>query len=213
MKSDFWHELWEKNDIGFHQDEVSPLVKNNFDKLPLAEKQNRIFIPLCGKTLVMPWLLSQGCQVVGVELSELAIEQLFAELGITPKVKVVGELKHYHAENLDLYVGDVFDLTAEILGEVDAIFDRGALEALSEDLRQRYSRHLSEITKKAPQLLIACEYNQALMEGPPFSISAEGLAELYKGVYEFQRIERSETPLEDFEDCDVYVNVWLLRGV
>lgn len=45
-----------------------------------------VFVPLCGKSLDIGYLASLGYRVVGVELSELAVEQLFRSLGITPQV-------------------------------------------------------------------------------------------------------------------------------
>jgi thiopurine S-methyltransferase len=62
---------------------------------------------------------------------------------------------------------------------VDAVYDRAALVALPEDMRRRYSRHLTEITEGAPQLLITYEYDQALQEGPPFSVSTEEVRHHY----------------------------------
>lgn len=56
---------------------------------------SRIFLPLCGKTLDIAWLLAKGYRVAGAELSEMAIEQLFESLGIQPTITAVGQLVHY----------------------------------------------------------------------------------------------------------------------
>jgi thiopurine S-methyltransferase len=70
-----------------------------------------------------------------------------------------------------MFVGDIFDLKQTQLGKIDAVYDRAALVALPEKMRPLYSAHILSITQQAPQLLITFEYNQALMQGPPFSIS------------------------------------------
>jgi thiopurine S-methyltransferase len=75
MDDNFWIQRWETNNIGFHQSEANPLLVNVFKELALA-KGSRVFLPLCGKTLDIAWLLSKGYRVAGAELSELAIEQL-----------------------------------------------------------------------------------------------------------------------------------------
>ena len=41
-----------------------------------------VFVPLCGKSLDMVWLLEQGFSVTGCEISELAVQQFFTENSI-----------------------------------------------------------------------------------------------------------------------------------
>ena len=170
MEASFWHERWESNQIGFHRPTENPLLVKYFQNLSLA-KGSRVFLPLCGKTRDIAWLLSQGIAVIGAELSEIAIVQLFEELQLTPQVTGLDSLKHYQAENIDIFVGDTFHISAEQLGAVDAVYDRAALVALPEPMRKRYTQHLQEITRQAQQLLICFEYDQSQMDGPPFSIS------------------------------------------
>ena len=109
MDADFWLQQWQNNDIGFHADEVNPMLADYFQALGLAEGC-RVFLPLCGKTLDIAWLLAKGYRVVGAELSQQAIEQLFSELGVVPAVLKVTGFKHYHAKNIDIFVGDIFEL-------------------------------------------------------------------------------------------------------
>lgn len=169
MDASFWHQKWEKGEIQFHQREINPLLVSHFEKLGLP-KGARVFLPLCGKTRDFLWLLDTGYRVVGAELSELAIKQLFMDLGIEPSILRVGEFDHYHARDIDIFVGDFFGLSAGMLGPVDAVYDRAALVALPPGMRDRYSTHLMHITDSAPQLLITFEYDQQRMDGPPFSI-------------------------------------------
>ncbi len=37
MDSEFWKERWEKNQIGFHLDEVNPMLEKHFHELGLKE--------------------------------------------------------------------------------------------------------------------------------------------------------------------------------
>ena len=113
----------------------------------------------------------------------MAVEQLFDDLDVTPRITQHMNLRRYRADNIDIFTGDVFDLTANILGPVDAIYDRAALVALPRDTRPRYGAHLARITGTAPQFLICFEYDQSLMEGPPFSIDASEVARIYGQTY------------------------------
>ena len=153
MDASFWHQKWADNNIAFHNSEANPLLVKHFDDLSL-NAGSRVFLPLCGKTLDIGWLLSQGYRVAGAELSAIAITQLFAELGVEPEISELGKLTHYSAPNLDIFVGDIFQLSGKVLGPVDAVYDRAALVALPGEMRARYTTHLLEITNKVPQLLI-----------------------------------------------------------
>jgi len=210
MDHNFWHDRWEKNEIPFHESEVNSLLVNNFNKLPIKEN-NRIFIPLCGKTLDIGWLLSKGQSVAGAELSEFAVTELFKQLDVAPTIKETGSLKHYSAPNIDIYVGNIFDLTQEILGHVDAIYDRGAYVALPKTIRINYSQHLMHITKNASQLLIAYEYNQSLMKGPPFSIPLNELENNYQETYEISNLVCQDVDRGLKGKCTAIENVWILK--
>ena len=101
MDPTFWHQRWEKNEIAFHEGKANALLVKHFHELTLA-KGRRVFVPLCGKTLDISWLLSNGYHVAGAELSQVAIEQLFMELGIATRnikswrSRAVERKKHRH---------------------------------------------------------------------------------------------------------------------
>ena len=160
MDPSFWHQRWEKNQIAFHEGKANALLVKHFHELTLA-KGRRVFVPLCGKTLDISWLLSNGYHVAGAELSQVAIEQLFMELGMQPETSKVGEVEQWSAKNIDIFVGDIFALSRKILGPVDAVYDRAALVAFPEEMRKRYTAYLTEITGKAPQLLISMNTTNA----------------------------------------------------
>ena len=212
MDAKFWHQRWEDNEIAFHVNEANPLLVGYFDRLSLAEGA-RVFLPLCGKTLDIAWLLSKGYRVVGAELIEPAIAQLFSELGMNPEISdLLGRIKRYCGANIDIFVGDIFDLSGDLLGPVDAIYDRAALVALPEDMRRRYTAHLIEITDKAPQLLIAHQYDQNAMDGPPFSISDEEIEAHYRDHYDLAKLASIEVAGGLKGKCPARENVWLLQN-
>ena len=191
MEHDFWHSKWHKNEIGFHEPEGNALLVKYADAL-LDSASPRIFVPLCGKTKDIGWLLANGCEVVGAELSEIAITQLFAELDIEPKVTTVGHLKLFKNGPLSIFVGDIFELTVETLGNVTGIYDRAALVALPTALREKYAAHICTITKRAPILLISFDYDQSVMPGPPFCVDETEVTRLYNTSYTISLLEREQ---------------------
>jgi thiopurine S-methyltransferase len=216
MKHDFWHERWQSNQIGFHLPEANPLLVKHFLTLNLKQGA-RIFLPLCGKTLDIAWLLAQGYKVAGAELSAIAIANLFNSLNLTPSITQIGEISHYSAPNIDIFVGDVFNLSPNMLGKIDAVYDRAALVALPEDIRKLYTAHLMKLTlnldNKAQQLLICFEYDQALHAGPPFSISANEVQQLYQANYLLTLLGSSDVVGGLKGQCPATEHVWWLKPI
>lgn len=182
MEADFWHQRWAKGEIGFHERDINPLLTKYFSQLNLTSN-SRIFVPLCGKSHDISWLLQQGFKVVGAELSEVAISELFKHLGITPQISVLPTATLYQGPNLEIFVGDIFALTAEQLGQVDGIYDRAALVALPAVMRLQYSKQLVALTQGAKQFLVCFDYDQNTLSGPPFSVVAEEVTQLYTQHY------------------------------
>ncbi len=212
MDPSFWHRKWAENDIGFHQQEVNHFLRHHVRQLGLAPA-SRLFLPLCGKTRDIAWLLGAGYAVVGAELSEQAVIQLFAELGVNPAVIEHPRLKQYRARDIDIFVGDIFDLSAGLLGAVAAVYDRAALVALPAPVRARYAAHLLAITRVAPQLLVAYEYDQQKMEGPPFAVSATEVQALYGADYQLQVAETRAVEGGLKGRCPASETAWILRPV
>lgn len=188
MEASFWHQKWVRGEIGFHQKDINPFLLKHLEKLNIP-KGSRIFLPLCGKTRDFLFLLESGHQVIGAELSELAIKELFKELCLNPEITPVGELIRYSGQDIDVFVGDIFDVAAEYLGHISAIYDRAALVALPVEIRARYTSHLMNITNTAPQLLVSYEYDQKLMDGPPFSLTEGEIKQHYGSKYELKVLE------------------------
>ncbi|SFR65160.1 thiopurine S-methyltransferase [Litoreibacter janthinus] len=191
MEPDFWHKRWESGQIGFHQSKPNAFLVDHIQTLNLP-KGARIFLPLCGKTHDIAWLLAEGYQVVGAELSAIAIDQLFDALGVTPDTTKLGPLTRQSADSIDIFVGDIFELDQSTLGPVDAIYDRAALVALPADMRIGYANHLAAITNAATQLLVTFEYDQSFISGPPFAIWEDELRRLYDAHFALECLARGE---------------------
>ncbi len=190
MHPDFWHERWAENQIGFHQSTPTPLLLKHWEALGVPADA-RVFVPLAGKSLDMSWLASQGHRVLGVELSQLAVEQFFAEHGLQPDIRESRYGRHYAAGGIELIVGDAFGLDADLLRDCAAVFDRAALIALPPEVRLRYARELyAALPAGCRGLLVTLEYPQQEREGPPFSVPEDEVQALYAGNWQVARLER-----------------------
>lgn len=193
MDAQFWHDRWHEGRLGFHEGRVNRMLEAHVGALGLGPGQ-RIFLPLCGKAVDLPWLLSQGYCVAGAELSEIAVRDLFSEMDVAPEVTETGAHRRYSADGIDIFAGDIFALTADVLGPVDAVYDRAALVALPEEMRRRYAAHLAGITAGAPQLLVTFEYDQAAMDGPPFSVTGDEVARCHGARFAIEVLADAEVP-------------------
>lgn len=148
-----WLQLWRDKTLDFHQDVVNSRLTKFWPKLKLA-KASKVFVPMCGKSLDMIWLAEQGHDVLGVELSPIAVRDFFKENGWKAKKSIVGDFTLWQYENIIILCGDFFSLTKDELGEIDIIYDRASLTALSEDTRKEYVTHLKNIIKNQTKIFL-----------------------------------------------------------
>ncbi len=192
MDSAFWQQRWREGRIGFHQSRVMPLLQQHWPVLALPPA-SRVLVPLCGKSLDMPWLAAQGHRVLGVELSRIAIEQFFEENKLHPDVHQSHYGTHFSAGPIELVCGDVFDLDADMLGDCQGVYDRAALIALPAPMRARYVGELyARLPRGCRGLLITLEFPQHEKSGPPFSVDDDEVRALYGRDWHLAQLERRD---------------------
>lgn len=209
MEHAFWQERWRENRIAFHEAEPNPLLTQNYHHLKLSAG-DQVFVPLCGKSFDLDWLLLQGVSVIGAELYEGALQEVFERLRLTPEITAIGALKRYSAEELAVFVGDFFLLQASDIGTVKAVYDRAALVAMPDSMRADYAQHLMAITGKARQLLVSFDYDQSQMSGPPFSVPDQTIATYYDDLFKRELISDTAISGALAERCSGQEQAWLL---
>ncbi len=198
MQPEFWHKRWQSDQIGFHLREVNPYLQRFWPQLDLEEGA-RVLVPLCGKSLDLLWLAHQGHEVLGIELSEKAVEDFFSEHQFDPDVSEQGPFKVYRAGSIELWCGDFFELTAGDVADCAGLYDRAALIALPPAMREQYAAHLNRILPKdAMGLLITLDYDQTQKAGPPFAVLDDEVRHLFGNFW----------ALKILEDQDVLGESW-----
>ncbi len=217
MKAEFWHERWEKNQIGFHQSQVNAHLQAFWGRLQLPTGAT-VFVPLCGKSSDMLWLRAQGYQVLGIELNQIAVRDFFVENNLQPAISQYSELERWQADGIVIYRGDFFKLTAEDVAECGAIFDRAALIALPPEMRPDYVEHMRVLfSDKLTTLLVTLEYDQSIAGGPPFSVPETEVRGYFTSDYQIELL-RTEDALDDLPGLKkrgvtaIDEKVWLLNS-
>jgi thiopurine S-methyltransferase len=192
MDPQFWHERWQRADIGFHQKATNDLLVKHWPGLCLPAG-SRVFVPLCGKSLDMVWLAAQGHEVIGNELSELAVDSFFADLSRRPGEEHIEPFKLKRAGPYELWCGDFFAMPEAATRRIRAVYDRAALVAMPRVLQPRYAAKLAALTPAGvPVMLVALDYDPSAMEGPPFPVGREEVNMLFGRDFRVQLAEARE---------------------
>ena len=157
VDNDLWLSMWKNSQTDFHQVLVNPQLQEHWYELDIPAK-GRVLVPLCGKSNDLIWLAAKGFQVIGIELSAIAVKAFFVENNLKPKKTRVGNFTVWRHGRISIYCGDIFLLKGSNLGLVDAVYDRAALTALPEEIRALYvAKLMSFMPLLKPMLLLTTE--------------------------------------------------------
>lgn len=191
MEHSFWTERWQKNEIGFHLDERHDFLHQYFHRLHVGPE--KVFVPLCGKSPDILWLREQGARVVGVELSELAVESFFAEHALAAKVDARDHFVRYQCAGITLWQGDLLALSRRHLEGARGFYDRGALVALPPRMRAEYAAHLCSILPADCRgLMVSYDYTQDEIDGPPFSVPIREVEALFGAHFNIELLAEQD---------------------
>lgn len=180
MEAEFWLARWQNNELGFQLDDVHPLLKQCLPQV--LGQHKRVFVPLCGKSLDMCYLAT-FLPVTGVELSKIACDDFFSAYQQPFQQLSVPPFRCYSSERITLWQGDFFALSPAQLEGASLVYDRAALIALPEKMRQQYAAKLRQLLPAGSTiLLVSLEYPQHEKQGPPFSVTAAEIGRLFQGA-------------------------------
>lgn len=115
-----------------------PKLVQHLNSLTNGVSNLKIFVPLCGKTKDIPYLLSLGHTVFGIEFVLQAIQELQIENDIKMELDPVTSVYSTSDGKLKIFHGDFFKCPIENFGPFDAIWDRGSFGSFDFSLREDY---------------------------------------------------------------------------
>ena len=207
-----WLDRWATGRIGWHEEDGNAGLQSHW---PANADAKRVLVPLCGKSQDLIWLARRGHEVVGVELAEKAIHEFFADNDLAYRVDSSEALDCYSADDfpISIYCGDYFEFDAP---PFDALYDRGALVAMPESLRSKYVGHTKKLLRPdAIRLLITLEYDQSVVQGPPFALLPSELSTYWDDLVRVEEIDDLETCPPKFRAAgltEIKEVVWLAAG-
>lgn len=194
MESQFWIDAWKEGKTNFHQQEYHQKLTEYFPQFN-PEAGQKVLVPLCGKSRDLLWLHDQKLNVHGVELYDQAVEDFFKENKLDLTKSQEQDFAQYKHKNITISCGDFFKLKAKIT--YDFVYDRAALVALPFEMRKKYAQVIKYSLKVGGKcLLISYDYDQSKLEGPPFSVTADEIQELYQDQCNVQLLESKQANKE-----------------
>jgi len=117
---------------------VNPILEDNINWLTENGKPQNIFVPLCGKTVDLKYLVDLGHTVFGTEWVYECIEALAEENGFQFIFDEKNSVYYTADLKLKIYKGNFHECPIEDFGPFDAIWDRGAFVAVEYYERRNY---------------------------------------------------------------------------
>jgi len=182
-----WRGRWDKSITGWHKSNVNEHLTKYYDYLLNGREKIKILFPLSGKSIDLAHCYNQGHTVVGIEGVPLAVEAMFQNANLkysrTFSTEIDGFIYQTGDERLTVFCCDFFKMKSELLGEkkCEAVFDRGAFEAIYETDREAYVKLILNCVSPDFRYILECYEYEGEYKGPPRSCKKEKVFELFGG--------------------------------
>jgi len=211
----YWQARWATGQSQWHSDQPHKYLVKYMDQLTSGDKKIRIFLPMCGKAGDLSWLWQQGHTVTGVEGVPFVVEQFFRENKIEHEKTTLQDLNGWKFKSKDgrltVFACDFFLLTPAILGPIDAVYDRGALEAIQPQDRLNYVKVMRQLLgPEFRYVLNAYEYDDTLFQGPPRNLPRDEVFNLFADFCEVDILEEEDKTEEGANKFDLE---WMVKVI
>jgi len=210
----YWQARWATGQSQWHSDQPHKYLVKYIDQLAVGSSKVRIFLPMCGKAGDLMYLYQAGHTVLGVEGVPFVVEQFFRENKIEHEKTKMEELNGWKYKSKDgrmtVFACDFFLMTPAILGAVDAVYDRGALTAITPQDRQSYIAVMKNLlSPEFRYILNAYEYDDTMFQGPPRNLPRDEVFNLFEKFAEVDILEESD----DDASADAFNLEWMTKVV
>jgi len=189
-----WVDVWQQNNIEFHEGHYNQDLLDYQHHLGNLQDKN-VFIPFCGKSQDMLWFQEQGANVIGIELSSIAVEAFFSKNHFDYRCHQSQNppFMLFKRDRITLFCGDFFQLPPKNIKSIDIVYDRGALVALPKETRLLYVNKLTTLIPSGCYVVLnTIEFNTANEASPPYSVSPKEIQTLYSKDYKIQLLHHEK---------------------
>ena len=193
---------------GHGSGKVDRYLQKYLPKLIGEQPSASILVSLCGNTPDLVWLCEQGQAVVGIDVSETAVKEVFesAKDGAIPySVVTEGDFKIYTAtdgKNLKVYVGDFLAATPHKVGTFDVIWDSHGIISVPVVQHPAFAEVFCKLLKPGGKILLSTAYfNIAdLHKFPsPCPMGIEEAKKLFPNDFDIELLDNPKLPSQQKE--------------
>jgi len=221
---DMWRQRWDNSNTGWHKTEVNPHLIQFFDYLTNGKEKIKILFPLSGKCIDLVHCYKMGHTVYGIEGVPLAVEEMYRQGGLTFSRTFCQEIDGFIYKSEDsrlvVFACDFFKVKAKLLldlhGLCDAVYDRGAFEAIFETDRKAYIQAILSFLQPADfRYIVNCfEYDEHEdFKGPPRACPRAEMFQLFNGHTLQPSKLTTNTEILSIEDYTDYGKKWNLKAM
>jgi len=189
----FWQNCYAKDYHPWHSSSVHPILIKWLGRL-VTRVPSRILVPLCGRSVDLQYLYKLGHHVVGIELVEKPVREIFAEFGlqcIEDRNEFQMRVLRTPDSRLQVYICDVVKMDWNSLGKFDFIWDRAAFVALYKQDRQAYADLIRNVVKpETNYLLQTTSYDQRYFSGPPYDTPLSVIEQVFGNQFVYTILEQ-----------------------
>jgi len=162
-----WQGRWDKSITGWHKSNVNEHLTRYYDYLLNGKETIKILFPLSGKSIDLPHCYNQGHTVYIRTFS----------------TEIDGFIYQTEDTRLTVFCCDFFKMKGELLGveKCEAVFDRGAFEAIYEADREAYVKLILNFVTPDFRYIVECYEYEGEYKGPPRSCKKEKVFALFGG--------------------------------
>ncbi|XP_069138254.1 probable thiopurine S-methyltransferase [Argopecten irradians] len=170
------------------------------DKLLGDNKQQKVFIPLCGRAAELKYLAELGHDVVGVEFAEVAILQFFEMFDITYESKPMkdpeGTVYTSTKDGLSIriYCCDFWKFGPRVEGGFQAVWDAGSLYSLPMSQRDDYIKVMKSVLAPSSRTLVMADVPSLSDE-----VKSSDLQRMYGEQFTVEYLGYTKTQRKDYE--------------
>jgi len=193
----YWQARWATGQSQWHKAEPQQNLLKYMDTLTHGNDNTKFFLPLCGKAGDLMHLYKAGHTVTGVEGVPFVVEQFFRENKLdfvkTSMPDIQGWKFQTKDTKLTIYACDFFSLTSEMVGQIDAVWDRGSLGAIAVQDRPGYVKLMQQLIGQDFQYVLeAYEYDDSMFQGPPRNLPRDEVFNLFADFAEVDILEETD---------------------
>ena len=195
-----WNALWSSEmKSKFSSCGESQVLRDFYKQLLPSSEARKCFVPLCGVSKDVVKLARAGHEVVGVDISSVAIQQLFREssLDFFKSSSKHGPFETFRVNSeaempgeVSVLQGDIFNYLSEHIhakaAQFAAVLDIRSLPAIPVNRRREYVRLMENVVEEGGRILLEVVEHELDLTKPPFSVSHGTVLALYANSFDVE---------------------------